>query len=168
MAARRKHGHHHRHFPHRLLDSEHAESRRPCHSPQAGRNHPFSEKRAQRNDSNRTTLGHRPGKHQQELRKNPCRMRAAHRKEQGPCLEMIEASAHVPFAFFPRIPGIGAPPSNCDAATISSCNPFLCKSSEVRNFTCRMFFPEPSSKPSGSGSDVANGKPNVTCFLATM
>src|SRR5258706_2003644 len=135
LAARRKHRHHHRHFPHRLLDSEHAKSRRPCHSPQARRNHSLPETRAQRNDSNRTSLRRRPREHQQKLRKNPRRMRAPHRQEQSPCLEIIKASARATFAFFPPIPGIAAPPSNCDAATISSRNPFLSKSSEVRNFT---------------------------------
>jgi protein-S-isoprenylcysteine O-methyltransferase Ste14 len=45
-------------------------------------------------------------------------------------------------------------PTNCAAANTNSFNPFFSRSSTVRIFTWRRFFPVPSSNRSGSSSEV--------------
>lgn len=55
---------------------------------------------------------------------------------------------------FPPIPFIRGLPSNRVAASTNSFNPFFSRSSNVRNFTCRRFFPVPSSRLSRSSSEV--------------
>ncbi len=55
---------------------------------------------------------------------------------------------------FPLAPFIRGFPFKRAAASTSFFNPFFSKSSMVRSFTCRMFFPVPSNEPSVSSSEV--------------
>jgi len=75
---------------------------------------------------------------------------------------MDSAAIYLPSFFATLIPSIGSLLFIFAAATINFFNAGLFKSSAVRSFTCRKFFPVPSSNSSGSGSDVPRKNPNVT------